>query len=488
MRISPIMGTDKTPFSSLNSSSLAPFFAFLAESNPSYEFVSSYQIDPEMQNEKCYRHCANPILASECSRYSSVRVGSGESQATIKDIDSNPDEDIIDLQAISVRSRENQLQLQRVDRHRFDMIIHPEGLPYFYQDKLVTSDNIDDPRVKGLVASAVALICWMLRHMKDIQADFKFHEEVELCVELKSTDYPPKFNYYIADHAKQTLFWADSREPENIREAKGVVRDNILREEYWKHVEYYPCHREVPKAHIEELKSLMAGYATDAATSEGSTSPMSAKDIASHIANLNAFGEESNDKKTWAAARIFGLFIHSQILNRHGMQNARLDRFASLEEVPPVFQGRYACINKYLTLNLGDKHLQRCARAWVDRIAYTESWRAYKEHYLKEWKEIRRLACMMMVACAYVTRIHSPLGFILQRITILAMLCSSGISYYLSNELINTGNHAADAVNYFQMHEDVKYGIQELALINCAPQATLCWSICLFAILLASGS
>ncbi|CAE6521746.1 unnamed protein product [Rhizoctonia solani] len=301
MRVPPIMGTDKPPFPPANSSSLASFFAFLAESNPSYEFVSSYQIESEMQNEKYYRHCANPILASECSRYSSARVGSGEPREAIKDTDSNPDGSLIDRHPISsIRSRDDQLQLQKIDRHRFDMIIHPEGLPYFHQDKLVTSDNLDDPHVKELVASAVALVCCMLRHMKDIQEDFKFHDEVELCVELKSTDYPPKFNYYIADHAKQTIFWADSREPESIQEAKGVIRDKILREEYWKHVEYYPCHREVPKACLEELKNLMAAYATDAATSEGSTSPMSAKDIASHIANLNSFGEESNDKKTWA--------------------------------------------------------------------------------------------------------------------------------------------------------------------------------------------
>ncbi|CUA74535.1 hypothetical protein RSOLAG22IIIB_05595 [Rhizoctonia solani] len=391
MRVPSIMGTDKQPVSPLNSSSLAQFFAFLAESNPSYEFVPSYQIDPEMQNETCYRHCANPILASECSR-----IGSGQLQEATKDIDFEPNESI-DQQTASIQSREDQPQLQKFDRHRFDMIIHPEGLPYFYQDKFVTSDNLNDPHVKGLVTSAVALICCMLRHLKDIQDDFKFHDEVELCVELKSTEYPPKFNYYIADHAKQIIFWADSREPGGIQEAKGAIRDNILREEYWKHVEYYPCHREVPKTCIGELKNLMAAYATDAATSEGSTSPMSAKDIASHMANLNAFGEESNDKKTWAAARLFGLFIRSQILNRYGMQNARLDRFASLEESPPTFRGHYACINKYFTLNLGDKHLQRCARAWADRIAYTESWRAYKEHYLKEWKEIRRLACMLML-------------------------------------------------------------------------------------------
>ncbi|KAG8731372.1 hypothetical protein FRC11_004352 [Ceratobasidium sp. 423] len=241
------MGTDKPPFSPLNSS-LAPFFAFLAESNPSYEFVSSYQIDPDMQNEKCYRNCANPILASQSSRYSSIRVGSGEplAQDIIKTTDSSPNGGINNPKArLSTQARDNQLQLQKIDRHRFDMVVHPEGLPYFYQDKLVTTDNIDDPHVKELITSAVALVCFMLKRMKDIQEDFTFHEEVEL-----------------SDHARQIIFWADSREPESIREAKGVIRDNILREEYWKHVEYYPCHREVPKAHIEELKDLMAACAT----------------------------------------------------------------------------------------------------------------------------------------------------------------------------------------------------------------------------------
>ncbi|CAE6434957.1 unnamed protein product [Rhizoctonia solani] len=215
---------------------------------------------------------------------------------------------------------------------------------------------------------------------------------------------------------------------------------------------------------------------------------MSAKDIASHIANLNEFGGESNGKRTWAIARIFGLFIRSQIINRYGMQNARLDRFASLEENPPTFGGRYAWVNRYLTFNLGDKHLRKCTRTWADRIAYTESWRAYKAHYLKEWKEIRRLSCMMMVACSCMNHIHSLCGLILQRTSILAMICTLLLSYHLSNELVNKGDHAADAVDYFQVEEDVKYGVQRLALINCAPQAILCWSIVLMVILLLFGS
>lgn len=95
--------------------------------------------------------------------------------------------------------------------------------------------------------------------------------------------------------------------------------------------------------------------------------------------------------KHYNSARLYGLLIRGQVVNRYGTQNARLDRYASLEDKPPVFEDRYATINLRLTMGFGDQHLKRCSRTWADRIAYTESWRTYKLHYLKEWKEIRRL-------------------------------------------------------------------------------------------------
>lgn len=36
----------------------------------------------------------------------------------------------------------------------------------------------------------------------------------------------------------------------------------ILREEYWKHLEYYPCHYEIGTQQLEELKQLLAACAT----------------------------------------------------------------------------------------------------------------------------------------------------------------------------------------------------------------------------------
>ncbi|KAF8678896.1 AMP-binding enzyme C-terminal domain [Rhizoctonia solani] len=208
-----------------------------------------------------------PSARGEIRQYSSTRAGSGSthefSEGCVHNAAKKSHDSSIKAQPkAQLEDEYSQSQHQKVDSHQFEMAIHPEGLPYFYQDKFVTYDNVNDPNIKKLTVVAVAFVCYMLRNMKDTQSDFAFHEEVELCIELKTTNYPPEFNYYIVDHAKQSIFWADIREPESIKEIKGIARDNILREEYWKHVEYYPCHREASRMQFEELKDLMAACAT----------------------------------------------------------------------------------------------------------------------------------------------------------------------------------------------------------------------------------
>ncbi|ELU39136.1 hypothetical protein AG1IA_06824 [Rhizoctonia solani AG-1 IA] len=228
MHIPTPMGTDN-PLPLPHISSLSAFFASLAESDASYDFLSSYQVDPAIQDEKCYRHCAKPTLASQCSRYSSTRAGSGSthefSEGCVHNAAKKSHDSSIKAQPkAQLEDEYSQSQHQKVDSHQFEMAIHPEGLPYFYQDKFVTYDNVNDPNIKKLTVVAVAFVCYMLRNMKDTQSDFAFHEEVELCIELKTTNYPPEFNYYIVDHAKQSIFWADIREPESIKEIKGIAR------------------------------------------------------------------------------------------------------------------------------------------------------------------------------------------------------------------------------------------------------------------------
>ncbi|KAF8720599.1 AMP-binding enzyme C-terminal domain, partial [Rhizoctonia solani] len=208
-----------------------------------------------------------PSARGEIKQYSSTRAGSGSTHEFSEGwahsaVKKSHDSSIKAPPKAQLEDEYSQSQHQKVNSHQFEMAIHPEGLPYFYQDKFVTYDNVNNPNIKKLTVVAAAFVCYMLRNMKDTQSDFAFHEEVELCIELKTTNYPPEFNYYIVDHANQSIFWADLREPESIKGIKGIARDNILREEYWKHVEYYPCHREASRMQFEELKDLMAACAT----------------------------------------------------------------------------------------------------------------------------------------------------------------------------------------------------------------------------------
>ncbi|KAG9080832.1 hypothetical protein FRC06_006116 [Ceratobasidium sp. 370] len=67
--------------------------------------------------------------------------------------------------------------------------------------------------------------------------------------------------HYVADHAAETITWANNQRPESLC---GLSRDqerNILKEEYWTHMENFPGARRVNGANIEHLKDVLASLA-----------------------------------------------------------------------------------------------------------------------------------------------------------------------------------------------------------------------------------
>lgn len=166
-----------------------------------------------------------------CS-YDKSRAGAGKSQMgkatklAKSNLSRNGSNSIRRNRLISKDARDQSSDKQLIldERHRFNTHTHPEGLPYFQQDQFVTSDNMGDPEVQKLVARALVLVCHMLKHLKETQDDFTFHEDVDICVELENLNDPPEFNYYIADHKRKTIFWADDREPGDVQEVEDVTR------------------------------------------------------------------------------------------------------------------------------------------------------------------------------------------------------------------------------------------------------------------------
>ncbi|CAE7177156.1 unnamed protein product [Rhizoctonia solani] len=145
------------------------------------------------------------------------------------------------------------------------------------------------------------------------------------------------------------------------------------------------------------LKEVLASNAIDALTSEGSTSPMSVQQIHAHLKSLESFSSSGDAHQTYAVARLWKLILQSRIINKYGTPEARLDRFITITDSPPVFASSYASIAK-LTLNRPNAQLGRCSRAWADRIAYIEEWRQDEIINEREGKQIMTLFCVLVIA------------------------------------------------------------------------------------------
>jgi hypothetical protein len=90
------------------------------------------------------------------------------------------------------------------------------------------------------------------------------------------------------------------------------------------------------------------------------------------------------------------MILQSRVINKYGTPEARLDRFVTTSDHPPGFAGRYETMAAIM-LNTPRAHLGRCARAWADRIAYTEEWRKFRARNEQEWKQVLHLVSTILL-------------------------------------------------------------------------------------------
>ncbi|KAG8764780.1 hypothetical protein FRC12_007895 [Ceratobasidium sp. 428] len=286
--------------------------------------------------------------------------------------------------------------------------------------------------------------------------------------------------YYLVNHSAKTITWAGNELPSSISAAEPQRAQNMLREEYWMHLENFPAPVSASVKDLQDLKVVLASLAVDASTSDGSTSPFSAAQIQEFLLLLNTFSDTIGVFQTYTIARLWSMIWHARVVNNFGTAGACLDRFTTLAEKPPAFTGVYASYAK-LCLGAGaDAHLNRCSRAWAGRIAYVSEWRSFKAKNEREWTQVMYLACVLIIA-SLVIRGQSAIQLV-PTIALALGFVSVATCYYLTNESQNLGDQAADASVHFQHWETAQYGVQVLALRNAAPQALLTWASLVFVI------
>ncbi|KAG9125271.1 hypothetical protein FRC07_008314 [Ceratobasidium sp. 392] len=264
--------------------------------------------------------------------------------------------------------------------------------------------------------------------------------------------------HYIADHLAETVIWLDKKRPTTLKGLSADQERNILKEEYWTHMENFPGSRYVGSRSIQRLMDVLSSLAIDHGTSEGSTSPFSTGQIQTFLTLLSTFGKCSNEYQTYAT-----------------------DRFISLSDGTPSFtNGNTAWAP--LMLGAASPHLARCSRTWAGRVAYVTEWRSFKTKNEREWTHVSQLGSVLVLASLLVQG-----GQNLHLVGIFSTLLASSAAaygYYLNTESQNLGETASDAAVYFQKWEIPEHNVQRLALRNATPQALLTWAFAAFILLL----
>ncbi|KAF8608094.1 hypothetical protein BDV93DRAFT_541468 [Ceratobasidium sp. AG-I] len=345
-----------------------------------------------------------------------------------------------------------------------DRFIHPEGSIFYHLQNIVSTQEVTN-----------AHICLVEEVLRNCEA-WVANADITIVLDLKGNGA----DYYVVVHQSKSVVWAHGKAPKFF----SSTTNTQLELEYWLHTENFPGPWFTTPEDMQLLKNALSSYAADVATSDGSTSPLSAKQLESHIRTLDSFSPEREINQTYAIARLWTMILQSRIINGYGTANPRLDRFLVIGDHPPSFQSPYALAAR-LSFGTAGTHLHRCSRAWADRIAYTEEWNQFKTKNQHDWEMTMRLSCILALGCLlYGVHLTHVLSMVISRVALLLTLASVASSFYLSNESQNLGNHASDASNYFQQREEALHGVQRIAIINALPQTCLCWAFLMFLLLI----
>ncbi|KAG8735033.1 hypothetical protein FRC10_011073 [Ceratobasidium sp. 414] len=304
---------------------------------------------------------------------------------------------------------------------------HPEGSEVYSEGQLV-SDDVLTPNL--LDAGDYILDRYRSHNLTDITVFLRLNKAI--------------VEYYVAEHQAKTVSWADNQRHESL---SGLVANrvrNMLKEEYWTHVENFPGIRHIEASGVQDLKDVLASLAIDSGTSDGSTSPFSVQQIQTFLSFINSFGKSQNEFQTYAIARIWSMIWHARAVNNFGGPDACLDRFVVLSEQPESFAGSNLALAR-LTFGSADTHHARCRRTWAGRTAYVTEWRNFKAKNEKEWAQITQLACVLVLGSLLTHNQHNL--HLLKMFSTSVAAGSAANGYYLTCESQNLGDNAADALS-----------------------------------------
>ncbi|KZV80236.1 hypothetical protein EXIGLDRAFT_430100 [Exidia glandulosa HHB12029] len=410
--------------------------------------------------------------------------------------------------------------LDRTRRMGWDRHVHPEGNPYYHNQRLqiVTSCDIVDDEVNDCVKTAVAELTTRMRcylQPKGVQSDIELlddewhygKEEWELSLEISVKD--AQCRYYIADWKTRTIFWVEE-DPDKAAQPLSTASLNIdhwpsynvlrsvLEHQFWKHVEYFPGHRALPAGTLDDLKAVLLYGISDRMTSVDSTISTTGRDMHKFLKMLTSNQWDTsagNGAVVSAIARQWYNIFTDRTHNLHGEHSARLSRdqsrfYEPLERAPLGFTVRtLSCV---LLFNKPRSFYRKFCKIWVDRSVYTDQWRDLMEDLQQEWMNVLKLSTIMLIAnmgFLLVEHLASPYATFSIAARTLGVTSTTFTLGSIVSALLLSHQHRAysdakftckDASVYMDTCHGRVFGLFGTAMVLSIPFGLAIWSLVLF--------
>ncbi|KZV94436.1 hypothetical protein EXIGLDRAFT_748612 [Exidia glandulosa HHB12029] len=418
-------------------------------------------------------------------------------------------------------------------RRHWDRHVHPEGNPYYYHKghQVVTFNNIvEDDDAHDVLKAAVVEIKQRMRIHRPLdtivaklpnerpditlQLD-EWHygiPELELCVNVIDAK-TGKCSYYIVDWNRRCLCWLEE-DPDTLEDddpAKLSLKkleldpaaswDHVrtgLEWQFWKHVEFFPAHRDLPPGSMEELRGWCRWSLIDRITAYDSTTFCSAEDLQTFLGLLNQRDDHPSTQVAMnaLAAKIWNIAVFfDRRQNLYGEHTARLSRAQSRFMEPMRYQ---TCspilkiISSTFLFNQPRSWYRKLCQTWLERSLYLDTWSRMIRDTQEEWNRASIMASVILAANMGFLTISSlgdsPLPSavtartlsIVSTIGSICSIMSSMLLTYAHRDLSSPLQSMSARHVYHDACDDKPSGLLGAAMLFSVPFAMLIWALVAF--------
>ncbi|KAK7676788.1 hypothetical protein QCA50_020256 [Cerrena zonata] len=376
---------------------------------------------------------------------------------------------------------------------------HPEGKLYYRHatKHILTHTDIRVETELQELNQAYDMIQDKLRNCVNVPDDI----EIILHKTEDSSD-TVEYCYYLSSWKNRGITWAKavhiSLLTDNNRDSYCKAHLKHARDwQFWLHIEMFPNHRQIGKALVSELQTMLAYGWIDITTSETSTVPYEEHRILELSRIMDRVKQGPNDgHRTVIIARNMSTISMERFYNHHGQPNARLNRDESVfgNEIHRPRSLTFLCCSPFLFW-MPDIYLAELEKIWVDQTVGARPWNKFIGILTKDWKASTTPATLLLTANVGFLAIQTidkdtqnkSVCQIASYVSIVFSLATYMICQILARQhrTMMGRDEVGEIAQYLQNNNDLYFGLESLAFAFSLPVGCFTWSMLSFLVALS---